>query len=114
MRVPGSNSYAPRQPGSAPTRCNHTFTAGWLAAKSYPVSWFGYWRYPIIDRSTTVGRSPITKDRSDSCFSRIVEIIQPVFQKAEHVCVGRRCKDALETVRRHIARQFVIIPEQPT
>jgi hypothetical protein len=42
------------------------------------------------------------------------EIIQPVFQKPEHFCVGRRCKDALETVRRHIARQFVIIPEKPS
>ena len=51
----------PATQGSATTRCNHEFVAGWLVAKSYPVSSFAYWRYPIIDRSATVGRSPITK-----------------------------------------------------
>jgi hypothetical protein len=42
------------------------------------------------------------------------EIIKPVFKKLEHIWIGRRCQNALIAVCRHVARQLMIIPEQPT
>jgi len=47
-------------------------------------------------------------------FQDAEEIIKPVFKKLEHIWIGRRCQNALIAACRHVARQLMIIPEQPT
>src|SRR5262249_60038443 len=48
-----------------------------------------------------------------SLLQNVEKLIEPVFQKLESIRVGRLRKRALKAVRRHIAGQLVIIPEQP-
>jgi hypothetical protein len=81
------------------------------------VAGFFLWVLKIRDYGQVDHGRPLTNDEGlvrEMSFQDAKEIIKPVFKKLEYIWIGRRCKSALEAVRCHIARQFVIIPEQPT
>ena len=106
VRVPPS-----RQRGDPPQPCVYRGVA-----RGEVVPTLVFWVLEIGACRQVYDRQPFANHKGlprQAPLKNVEELIEPVFEKPERIRVGRWHKSPLKTVRRHIACQLVIIPEEP-
>ena len=104
-RAPARQGGEPADPGAD----------GRVARGEIVAALFG-WKAEITDHRN-IGHAGLIADHEGSVlqmpFGDIQAIVNPLLQEREDGLVGRRRKGPKKPVRRHIAGQLVIVPEQP-